>query len=106
MLSRTVLQWHYEVHTTIIMLIFNSTFYSSLCNGRWKLFFQRFDEDSVVKVLCLKPCTDRQLLAAEEQRMAERSAICDTYGKRQYANNDRTSEGMGSKIRGSCRNLR
>ena len=65
------------------------------------IFFQRFDDDCVVKVICSKPCTDRQLLAAEEQRMAERSAICDAYGQRLYVNNGRESERRGSKIQGS-----
>ena len=48
-------------------------------------------QDSI-QVVYSNPCTNRHLLAAEEQRMAERSAICNAHGQRLHANNGRAFE--------------
>ena len=56
------------------------------------VFFQRFDEGCIIQVVYSNPCTNRHLLAAEEQRMAESSAICNAHGQRLHANNGRAFE--------------
>ena len=69
MLSRTVLQWHYEVHTNItnvnILTIHSTTHYTMKDLRAMEAVFYSDLMKAVLSKL-LMPCTDHQLLAAEE----------------------------------------